>query len=292
MHSEYHHSDHDRQHLLRRSTDDSEKLETELALVYTPLATGICWGVIAWLTFECIPLLVKRAHTAREAKSRSWLWFYIAYVAIMFCLGTLFVVCYAIPPQLYLASFVAAGMAMLYAVSEPGERQVHSSGLMRTVLNNDRVSGLLCMITYSLPNPALTHVIQWATAVSRWYFFMATFLNLGATSLMVVRLRAERRFVRSMMGYTNLNYTGIIAMMIESCTLVTLCSITYLIVSFIDSPFCLLVIATIDEVQAIGPHHLMFWWSEGGGSIWNECVISSTYYAVFERDSEPRVHQI
>ncbi|EIW84619.1 hypothetical protein CONPUDRAFT_161998, partial [Coniophora puteana RWD-64-598 SS2] len=290
MYLEYHYS-HAHDQLPTRSRD-LETLETALMLVWTPLACGICWGIAASLAFECIPLLVRRARGAQDTKNRRWLWFYVAYVAVMLCLGTLCVICYAIPPQLYLAGLANGAQPWALESAYPHSasailinvsnwiatsmadalmvwrccvlHQCHASfkciksGLGSLFLITT-ASGFLCMIAYSLPNNyTVLTTAPWLAAVSRWYFFMATILNLAATSLIVIRLRSERTSISTMMGSTfnvdaRLNYTGISAMMIESCTLITICSISYLILPFIDSPFRTVVIAMVDEVQIIAP---------------------------------------
>ncbi|KAJ6490171.1 hypothetical protein DFH09DRAFT_1208884 [Mycena vulgaris] len=123
--------------------------------------------------------------------------------------------------------------------------------------------GLLLAVQVSLPTKSL-----WSNGEINFalpYFVLSMSMTVIATSLMIGRLLLARKRLQRLLGSNDASvpYTGVAAMVVESCALYSSFSLIFIVLYAVNTPIQYVFLSSLANVQIIAPLLIIFRVSQG-----------------------------
>lgn len=270
------------------------EIYNERTLLDGAIMTGVVYGIHFTIFVQTAYLLTRDLHKKRSNQ------FFLAYITVMFILGTLFVssssrvaqmtfvddrdypggpvawaaAAFSIPANLLgnvtftLANWLADALMIwrCYIIWTALTR--HYVWLILTI------PCLLWMVSFAMGTLLLTQVSQpglsiWSNSSVNFaltYFSVSLTLNILTTVLILVRLFQYRyEMTRSLGKAHGKYYTSVAAMLVESASLYAACSLLFLVPYVLNHPLQNIFMQVLSQVQIIAPLLVIFRVASGHG---------------------------
>ncbi|KAF9030282.1 hypothetical protein BJ165DRAFT_1535735 [Panaeolus papilionaceus] len=268
--------------------------EDAVSLISTTTIVSVAYGIVVTLYAICAQSLIQQIRTSVRKKQAAYS---LAYISVMVIMGTIYCACSARQAQLEYVNFRnfpgGPSAYSLFIFDTPifivGDSAYFVASWMNDALLLWRLFvlyrgtrycvpvvvggvifylatfslGLVTLIESSLPNHSFWSAIavKFATA----YYAILTAYTIVITLFMVLRILSVRHNIIKAVGRSDFGgqYLSIVAMIVESSALYTVCGIVFLALYLKNNQVENVFLGTLSQVQIIAPLLIIYRVSQG-----------------------------